>query len=163
MVLGWWRRTSSPPPPAPPADELGALRAALRETVVLVNRSAGRLPEGVVPRVRAIEDVLVELLDHEESTDWTSITAQSRFSLAATINDYLPTSVTAYLALPAGFVADHRGPTGRTAGEELQEQLRLLDGAVRDLAVAVYSGDAERLSTQGRFLDTKFSRSDLDL
>lgn len=165
MPTGWLRRLAGQPPaPAPaPEDELATFRARLREIVVEVNAAADRLPVGVVPRVRAIEDVLVELLDHEEKTDWTSISAQARFSIGATISDYLPTSLKAYLALPPGFAESHRTPEGRSPGEELAEQLRLLALAVHELALAVYSGDAERLSTQGRFLDTKFSRSDLDL
>ena len=163
MPVGWFRRPPQPLAEPAPADELAPLRTALRDTVVHVNRSADRLPVGVVPRVRAIEDVLVELLDHEARTDWTSISAQARFSIGATITDYLPTSVNTYLALPPAYAATHRTPAGRAPDEELAEQLRLLDDAVRDLALAVYSGDAERLSTQGRFLDTKFAGSDLDL
>lgn len=166
-----FRRRGEPEPAAPGAapaaatgpDELTALRTSLRSTVARVNRSAGRLPEGVVPRVRAIEDLLVELLDHEATTAWSTLTAQTRFSLSATVDDYLPTSISAYLALPPDFAATHRSAEGRSPAEELQEQLRTLYVAVQELAQAVYAGDAERLSTQGRFLDTKFSRSDLDL
>ena len=44
-------------------------------------------------------------------------------SLAATIGDYLPTSLNAYLALPPAFAATHRSAAGLTPGEELYEQL----------------------------------------
>lgn len=171
MAPGWLRRAFAPLAPAPgrasdgapEPDDVDALRRSLRETVALVNRSADRLPVGVVPRVRAVEDVLTELLDHAQATEGTSVSAQSRYALAATVHDYLPTSVRTFLALPPEFAATYRTPAGLSPGEELAEQLRLLEGAVRDLALAVYSGDAERLSTQGRFLATKFSRSDLDV
>jgi hypothetical protein len=159
----WLRRPPAPEAVRAPADELGALGRRLRETVLLTNRSAGRLPVGVVPQVRAIEDALVELLDALAARPTTAGSAQERYALEATITDYLPTSLEAYLALPPGFAADHRSPAGRTPGEELLDQLVLLEGAVRDLALAVHSGDAERLATQGRFLQTKFARSDLDL
>ncbi len=183
MALSWLRRDreAQQAPPVPPEPTGGApvgdgrpgggsvegadvarLRAALRQTVARANQAAGRLPVGVVPEVRAIEDVLVELLDHAASPG-TFVSAQSQFSLAATIEDYLPTSVNAFLALPPAFAGSHRSAAGRTPGEELLEQLILLEGAVRDLALVVYGDEAEQLSTQGRFLDTKFSRSDLDL
>ncbi len=164
MALSWLRRqVAAPSPAAAPSDEVGELRRRLRETVLTANRAADRLPVGVVPQVRAIEDVLVELLDHLAARPSSSGSAQERYALEATVTDYLPTSLESYLALPPAFAASHRTPAGRTAGEELLEQLVLLESAVRDLALAVYSGDAERLATQGRFLQTKFARSDLDL
>ena len=166
MLRGWLRRgepAPAPSAPATPEQEVAALRAALRALVQRVNRAADRLPEGVVPQVRAIEDALRELLDHVAATAGSATSAQERYTLAATVQDYLPTSVDAFLALPPDFAATHRTATGRTPGEELLEQLVLLDAAVRDLALAVYSGDADRLSTQGRFLDSRFATSALDL
>lgn len=152
-----------PPPGADDDDEVARLRASLDALITRTHRAAGRLPMGVVPAVRAIADRLVELLDHAQATHGSSVSAAERQSLSATIEDYLPSSVDAYLALPASFAQTHVGRTGKSPGHELVEQLALLDVAVRDLAVAVYSGDAERLSTQGRFLDTKFARTDLEL
>lgn len=167
MLRGWLRRPAPEPArasvPQTPEQEVAALRAALRAVVQRVNRAADRLPEGVVPQVRAIEDALRELLDHVQATAGSATSAQERYTLAATVQDYLPTSIDAYLALPPEFAASHRSAAGLTPGEELLEQLVLLDGAVRDLALAVYSGDAERLSTQGRFLDSRFATSSLDL
>lgn len=164
MAPGWFRRepAAAPAPPSA-AAEVDGLRAALRAIVTRVNRAADRLPVGVVPQVRAIEDALRELLDHVAATAGSKTSAQEQFTLAATVDDYLPTSLDAFLALPPDFAATHRSATGRTAGEELLDQLVLLESAVRDLALAVYSGDAERLSTQGRFLDSRFATSALDL
>lgn len=166
MLERWRRRVQaelSPPPPPEDTDEVGHLRTRLRALVVRTNSEAGRLPVGVVPQVRAIEDLLRELLDHAAATSGSSISAAERYSLTATIDDYLPSSMDAYLALPADFAATHRSAAGRRPADELLEQLILLESAVRDLSLAVFSGDAKRLSTQGRFLDTKFAQSDLDL
>lgn len=183
-MLGWRRRPAADQRPSPSgaapsggllaggllaggpptaAQEVAALRTSLRATVQRVNRAADRLPEGVVPQVRAIEDALRELLDHVEATAGSATSAQERYTLAATVDDYLPTSIDAFLALPASFAETHRTPAGRSPGEELLEQLVVLASAVTDLAQAVYSGDAERLSTQGRFLASRFATSALDL
>ncbi len=165
MLARWRSRVEeavAPPQPDQP-EELEAVRARLGRLVARVNAAADRLPEGVVPEARAVCDVVRELLDHEERTSHTSVAAVQRFSLAATVDDYLPSSLDSFLALPPSFVAQHRTATGRTPGAELLAQLVLLHEAVRELADAVYSGDARRLSDQGRFLDTKFSGSDLDL
>ena len=51
----------------------------------------------------------------------------------------------------------------RTPAEELRQQLEILREAAARLRVAVHGADAERLSTQRRFLEAKFRRSDLDL
>ncbi len=80
-----------------------------------------------------------------------------------TITDYLPTSVDSYLSLPESFLEAHVNDDGQTPAEELLEHLELMAKGVEELATAIYSGDAQRLAVQGRFLDTKFSKSDLDL
>lgn len=163
-MLALWRqrpRTDELPPEQP--DEMAALRERLRALVARINAAADQLPVGVVPEARAVCDVVRELLDHEERTSHTSVAAAQRISLEATVDDYLPGSLEAYLALPASFTAQHRNATDHTPGEELLAQLVLLHEAVRDLAEAVYSGDARRLSDQGRFLNAKFARSELDL
>ena len=84
-------------------------------------------------------------------------------TLAAVIRDYLPTSVDAYLALPPDVLASHRNADGEAPAEELRSQLSIMEKGVTELAQAIYSGDAQRLSIQGRFLDAKFASSDLDL
>ena len=84
-------------------------------------------------------------------------------TLSSVIRDYLPTSIDTYLALPPAFIDSHRNPEGETPAEELAGQLRMLGRGVDELAAAVYSGDAQRLSVQGRFLESKFAASDLDL
>lgn len=167
MLSRWLRREDASPSTedrdVTPADEVTQTRASLEALVRRTNRAAGRLPEGAVPTLRAIEDVLRELLDHAAATTTSSVSAQERFTLGATVEDYLPTSLDAFLALPPAFADTHRDAQGRSPGDLLLEQLGLLDTAVRELAVAVYSGDAARPESQGRFLDTKFSGSDLDL
>jgi hypothetical protein len=164
-VRRWFGRDPEPRAPADPADEITALREALRVLVRRVNASAGRLPTGAVPEIRDIGDRLGELLDHEHRVTGAGGGADSyeMVTLAAVIGDYLPTSIDTYLALPPAFLESHRNAEGETPAEELLGQLRLMEKGVSELAKAIYSGDAQRLSVQGRFLDAKFSASDLDL
>jgi hypothetical protein len=167
MVRRWFRRDESPPP-AParrPVDEVPMLRETLRALIRRVNASAGKMPVGAVPQIRDIEDRLRELLDQAELRSRTSLgfDTYAAITLAATVNDYLPTSVDSYLVLPEAYLASHRNHDGQTPGEELLEQLDLIETGVTELLEAVYSGEAQRLSTQGRFLEAKFAKTDLDL
>lgn len=148
--------------PAPPTDEITPLRDALRALVRRVNASAGRLPVGAVPDIRDITDQLDRLLDHAQRNPG-AVDTYALMTLSATIGDYLPTSIDRFLALPHDFVTTHRNNDGETPEEELLSHLVLLNQGVGELATAIFSGDAQRLESQGRFLDTKFARSDLDL
>jgi hypothetical protein len=154
-----------PDPDAPAAHDPAALRASLQSLVQRVNRSAGRLPVGAVPEIREIADRLFELLDHATrvTTAGGGVDTYAMATIASTVTDYLPTSVESYLSLPESFLEAHVNDDGQTPAEELLEHLELMEKGVEDLANAIYSGDAQRLEIQGRFLDTKFSKSDLDL
>ena len=149
--------------PTPEVNEVETLRSSLKATIGRLNAASGRLSGAVVVQVRRIEDVLRELIDHADRSPDNHLGALEMVSLEAAVTDYLPTSVDTFLALPPEFVENHKSASGRTPEEELLEQLILLEHGVRELAQAVYSGDAQRLNTQGRFLQTKFARSDLDL
>jgi hypothetical protein len=146
---------------APPAgDPIEELERQLTELVRRVNRAGGTMPEGGVPAVREVEDVLRPLLRYLRSNPPT---AEEMIPVRATVTDYLPSTVNAFLALPPDFAVTHRNRMGRTPAEELLEQLRLLAEGAQEYATAIYAGDAQELTNQGRFLATKFTRSDLDL
>lgn len=154
-----------PPDPRPPGDELAGLRAALAAVVSQVRAESGRLPTGAIPEVRETADQIVELLDYCEATARAGDTVEpfAMFTLSAAITDYLPTSIDGYLALPPAFLANHRSPTAQSPAEELVAQLVVLRRGMVELAASVYAGDSQRLTSQRRFLETKFSGSDLDL
>lgn len=153
--------TPQPAEPAPPAgDPIAELEQQLTELVRRVNRAGGTMPEGGVPAVREVEDVLRPLLRYLRSNPPT---AEEMIPVRSTVTDYLPSTVNAFLALPPEFAATHRNRMGRTPAEELLEQLRLLAEGAQEYATAIYAGDAQELTNQGRFLATKFTRSDLDL
>jgi hypothetical protein len=160
-------RTRGPEGPSrpPPPEGVPALRTALDALVRRINASSWRLPAAAVVEARDITDRLGQLLDHEErmAASGGGADAYEMTTLTAAIRDYLPTSIDTYLALPAEFLDSHRNADGLTPAEELVDQLHVMEKGVTELAHAIYSGDVQRLSVQGRFLDAKFSSSDLDL
>ncbi|MEW9263369.1 hypothetical protein AB1207_01285 [Kineococcus endophyticus] len=153
------------PAPAPvetpvPADPVVALQDRLRDVVRTANRNGGRLPDGAVPAVREVEDVLKPLLAHVAKR---GADVEELHNLEAIVTEYLPGALEHYLDLPEEYALTNRGPGGTTPAEELVAQLRLLVDGAKDLQRAVYDQDARKLAVQGRFLDAKFRRSDLDL
>jgi hypothetical protein len=151
---------AEPAAPPPPAVPFGERMAAELERIRWKARRAGNtLPVATLPRLGQIEDVLIGLVeylvDHPPSVD-------EEIAVEALITDYLPTTLSAYMALNRQ-VAATAGDDGRTPGDELLDQLVLLESAARELSASVYAHDAQQLATQGRFLSTKFSRSDLEL
>jgi len=76
--------------------------------------------------------------------------------------DYLPTTLRTYLAVDVSLLEIPRG-SGRTPVEALLAQLESLQQSAWATLVAARNQDADALMTQGNFLRTKFSGSDLDL
>ncbi len=153
---------AEPPAPAPDPvlEPVAALGHRLAEVVALAHRHGDRLPDGAVPTVREIDDVLRPLLGY---VDRRGADVAEVHNLEAIVQEYLPGALEKYLDLPEEYALTHRGSGGATPAEELLNQLRLLLDGARQLQQAVYDHDAQQLAVQGRFLDTKFRRSDLDL
>lgn len=150
----------APHPPGRAPDPVAELERRLDDIVRRVKRAGGTMPEGGVPAARDVEDVLRPLLRYLSANPPT---AAELIPVQAMVTDYLPSTLDTFLALPPQFAATHRGRNGRTPAEDLLEQLRLLAEGATETATAIYAGDAQKLSDQGRFLATKFTRSDLDL
>lgn len=145
---------------APPAAPFAQRMATELSAVRWLGRGAGRtLPIKALPMLADIEDELAPLLSHLEHHPPN---AEEEFAVQAMLTDYLPSTLRAYIGL-APRMASVAGPDGRTAADQLLEQLGLLGQAARDLAAAIYSHDAQELATQGRFLSAKFQQSDLAL
>ena len=79
-----------------------------------------------------------------------------------TLRDYLPTTLRGYLALTSRR-ATELSPAAAVPRAQLMEQLEHLASAATEVLRRLATSDVDALMTQGNFLRTKFSRSDLDL
>jgi hypothetical protein len=160
--MTWFRRgRDESPPPEPEQDEDAPekLRLRLWELVQFINRSAGGLPIEAVVLSRQVTDTIREVI--ETSAD-RALDVYAVVQVNGIVNDYLPTTLRAYLNLDPA-VTEQPGPSGRTPRSALREQLESLNGAAGELYDAARAHDVDALFTQGNFLKTKFTRSDLDL
>jgi hypothetical protein len=160
--MTWFRRiTESPPAPRDeePKDSPEDLRLRLWELVRFINRNAGKLPVESVVVSREITDTIREVID--TSAD-RALDVYAVVSINGIVGDYLPTTLRTYLNLDPS-LTEQVGPSGRTPRAALREQVDSLAGAADELLAATRAHDVDALFTQGSFLRTKFTRSDLDL
>jgi hypothetical protein len=162
--MTWFRRAQERAqeqltPEEDPKDKPAALLARVFDLVHEVNAVAGRLPvEGVVI-ARRVLDAVREVIDTAGERD---LDVRAVVAVRGILEDYLPTTLHAYLAVDPD-VVDLARPSGRTPAESFIEQLDVLWSSAMDLLEATRAHDADALLTQGSFLRTKFSGSDLDL
>jgi hypothetical protein len=142
-----------------PEDSPAALAASIGSLVRFVNSSGGQLPVAAVVAARRITDLLDEEVD---TAQVRPLDIQAVISVRAIATDYLPTTLRSYLALDPALRETPR-PGRSTPTAALLEQLAELEGAALSVLEATQQQDVDALTTQGSFLRTKFSRSDLDL
>jgi hypothetical protein len=164
LVSGIFRRWRAAPPSAPPgvpASGAGsdALGRALEDLIATVNRNSGRLPTAAVVNARALTDTLRKVL---ETSAAQPLDVHASISVQAIIQDYLPTTLRAYLVVEPELLGQRRA-SGHTPSESLLAQINSLQTAATGTLDAVRAQDADALIAQGSFLRTKFTRSDLDL
>jgi hypothetical protein len=161
-MTSWFRRPHDPAPPAPepePDDSPVVLTRKLTELVSFVNRSAGRLPADSVVAARLVTDAASDVIDTAENG---TLDIHAALSVKGIVNDYLPTTLHAYLALDP-MTVDQAASAGRTPKEALLDQLTSLLHGAEDVRAAARSRDVDALVSQGTFLRTKFTGSDLDI
>jgi hypothetical protein len=156
----WLRRThEAVAPDGPdPADAPDALLRTLFDRNAEINKNAGRLPIEAIVIGKRVLDAVREVVDTSADRE---LDVRAVVSLRGILEDYLPTTLHAYLALDPATV-DTARPSGKSASQSVIEQLETLWESADDLLVATRAHDADALTTQGSFLRTKFSRSDLD-
>jgi hypothetical protein len=161
--MTWFRRGSDTPPVQPEPEENkdapDALRLRLWDLVQFINRSAGKLPVEAVVVSRQITDTIREVIETSNDRD---LDVYAVVAINGIVDDYLSTTLRTYLNLDAS-LTEQVGPSGRTPRAALREQVDSLALAADELLHATQSHDVDALFTQGNFLRTKFTRSDLDL
>lgn len=138
-----------------PAELLVSLRAVVRN----VNASSGQLPAAGVVAARRLADTLREII---ETSTVRPLDVYTLLTVRGALDDYLPTTLRIYLSVSPELRLIPR-PNGKTPMTSFLEQLDHLQTATAAVLVAARSQDADALMTQGTFLRTKFSGSDLDL
>jgi hypothetical protein len=162
--MTWFRRGQDAqhnpaPAPAPDHDSPYELYRALFALNRFINQSSGRLPTEGVVSARRVTDTLREIVD---TSDVRPLDVYAVVSVRASLEDYLPTTLRSYLAVDADLV-DRARASGRSPRQSLLEQLDSLQSSAQRVLIAARDQDVDTLLTQGNFLRTKFSGSDLDL
>lgn len=161
--MTWFRRGRQAPPGPPQQQEQedspDSLRRRLWELIQLINRNAGKLPVEAVVIARQVTDTVRDVI---ETSDDGDLDIYAVVQINGIVGDYLPTTLRTFLNLDAS-LTDRVGPSGRTPRAALREQLESLRAAAEELLQATHAHDVDALSSQGNFLRTKFTRSDLDL
>jgi hypothetical protein len=124
----------------------------------LVDSVAKGLPPEAVDELREIEAALAELLPRlRQMQDRGAISAKDSFTVLETVRRYLPDTLGAYLRLPKLYARMQTLADRQTAAQLLTAQLKMLKASLEEIARNAFAGDAEKLVTNGKFLQAKFS------
>ncbi|MDP9116290.1 MAG: hypothetical protein M3O28_03310 [Actinomycetota bacterium] len=140
-------------------DSPTTLLQNLHALIGFINQNAGRLPAESVVAARRVTDAVRDVID--TNVDGV-LDVYAIVSIRGIVGDYLPTTLRAYLALSPDVLDTPRGD-GRTPKQLLLDQLTAMWSGAAEVRTAARARDADALATQGNFLQTKFTRSDLDI
>jgi len=149
-----------------PRNRAGDLRAGFRPNDVRhaldtqVFAVSGRLPADVMAKVQSIRQIIDGILPRSGNLPPGS---PELYIIERTATDYLPTTLQLYLNLPRAYATLHPVQNGKTPKQVVLDQLTLLEGKMNEVAEDVQRNDADRLLTNGRFLEERFGRSPLSL
>ncbi len=166
---GWWAITAGlyaagflgtqliapPPPPALSVAPVAELPADLRQ---LARRIGPQLPPTARAHLANILDAAAAIEPKLRSIDPANI---SVITVRQIMADYIPTTLSAYAALPPSVRSSSLLSDGRTADAQLTDQLALLEKQMDQVVDSLSRGDLLALETQGRFLEEKFASPDL--
>jgi hypothetical protein len=124
----------------------------------LVDSVAKGLPKEALDELHDIQATLTELLPRlQQLQDRGVISAKDSFTVLETVRRYLPDTLGTYLRLPRFYAQMQTLADGRTAAQILTAQLKVLSASLKEIAKNAFTGDAETLVSNGRFLQAKFS------
>ncbi len=145
--------------PSPDEDSPTELLRAIFQANRFINQSSGRLPSEGVVNARRLTDTLREIVDTSQTRP---LDVYATIAVRNILDDYLPTTLRTYLAVDAD-ATQLMLPSGSSPVRSLIEQIAQMRTSALAVLAAARDQDANALITQGNFLKTKFTRSDLDL
>ncbi|RYG76442.1 hypothetical protein EU513_12070 [Yimella sp. RIT 621] len=150
--------TAAAPPPRPEGDDVPSLLRHNQSLVLEINQSAAHLPGLGVVLARSVTDTVRTVLTSPEAN---MLDISVRVAIFGVLTDYLPSTIRTYVG--ASRAAAPGSPEMAAADDQLVEQLTALRRSVGELAEASRMRDVQALQVHGRFLESKFGQSDLDL
>jgi len=133
----------------------GMMAEQMRKLVGSVSKG---LPKEAIDELRNIQATLEELLPRlQQLQDRGVISGKDSFTVLETVRRYLPDTLGAYLRLPKYYAQMQPLAQGQTASQILAAQLKLLNASLQEIARNAFTGDAEKLVTNGQFLQSKFA------
>jgi hypothetical protein len=135
--------------------------AIQRALNTLLLEARHRLPQDLLDKVCVVASAIGEILPAYRAS---GLNPEDRFVVERTATDYLPAAVKSYLKLPAAYRSIPLPEAdGKTANQVVSEQLDLLIQRMRQVTDVAYRKDLEALLVHGRFLQSKFGPSSLDI
>ena len=112
----------------------------------------------------AVEDVVRSIILTLPPEDAKGISAidPTVMLIRQTALHYVPKVLNDYLAIPRMYAERVAISDGKTAKDVLIEQLRMIEGKMKETSLAMYQTDADRLLANARFLQERFQRSVFD-
>lgn len=149
-------RHAAPPPGARqpyPAQRRPASQARERQQPQPQPGARPALPIDVQVKVEQIRRKVELLLGYADRFPPFS---SDLYVVRRTAAEYLPRTVEAFLALPPDYATRVLATTGKTALQELKEQLDLLDRKLDEIAEDLERRNLDRLLANRRFLEERF-------
>jgi hypothetical protein len=82
----------------------------------------------------------------------------SRIMLDNIVHQYLPETISEFIALPSSYAITARMTGKKTPKDVFEQNLKLIEGATLELRDKVYSGNIKNLEIQGQFLAEKLRK-----
>ncbi len=164
-IGGAGRRSRRLPPPAmqtipapqPRPAPLPKPKPVLPE---MSRQGLNRLPPSVQMKIGQIRRKVDAILQFSAEFP---VGSEDLYLVEHTASDYLPQTLDAYLRLPPASHNQPMEPGGRTAWEELWNQLNLMERKLDDVAAELKRKNADQLLANGKFLEERFSQPAPDL
>jgi hypothetical protein len=143
-------RNTAPAPAIPPAAAPYEQRAtaALDSLAAAVRAASTIVSPTVFSQLRSIDDVVRPLIVHIATNP---VIIDTQLSIDAIITDYVPTTLSLLLQLPAAERA-----IGGKSDLMLQEQFTTLERSAHDISARVYRDSISALETNAIFIQNKF-------